>query len=112
MAKVREIVVRRKKKYFSTIPNILCFLPLVGILVTIYLEEWLFSCAFLGLSFLMIGPIVKYRMAYKVIVLTSSNTQKESFFIRRKDELLVALVSALIGALISFLLIKSLGQAQ
>ncbi len=111
IAKVREIVEKRKKKYFSTIPNILSFLPIVGFFVTLCLREWLFSGAFLMLSFLMVGPIVKYQMAYKVIVLTSSKTQKESFFVRRKDELLVALVSALIGALITFLLVKCFGQA-
>lgn len=111
VSKIREIVERRKKKYFGTVVNALGYLPLVGFGGAIAQGDWTLAGIFFGLSLLMIGPIVKYQMSQKVVVLTSSISEQQSFFVRRKDELLVASIAALVGALISFLLVKYAGQA-
>jgi hypothetical protein len=111
VSKFREIIERRKKKYFGTLINILGLVPTAAFGISIAKGEWLFAVLFLGLSFLMIWPIVKYQMAHKVVVTTSLKRNESSFFSRKKDEILVAIGSALIGAIVSFALIKYFGQA-
>lgn len=111
VSKIREILEKRKKKYFGSVVNALGYLPMVGFGAALTRGEWGLAGIFIALSFLMIGPIVKYQMSQKVVMLTSSVNEKESFLTRRKDELLVASISALIGALVSFILIKYFGQA-
>jgi len=111
VSKVREIIEKRKKKYFGTVVNSFQSLPMIGFGASLIQSEWVLSAMFLAFSFLMIWPMVKYQMSHKVIILTTSNNQEKSFFARRKDELFVALIAALIGAIISFILVKYFGHA-
>ena len=111
ISKIRSIIDRRQKKYFGVVVNSLGYLPMVGFGGALAQGEWGLAGIFIALSLLMIWPMVKYQMAQKVVVLTSSISEQESFLVRRKDELLVASISALIGALVSFILVKYFGQA-
>lgn len=109
VSKFREIVEKRKKRYFGSLNNILGLFPMAAFGISVANNEWLFAALFIGLSFLMIWPLVKYQMANKVIVLNSLKRNENSLFSRKKDEILVALISAIIGALVSFALVKYFG---
>ncbi|WP_143741767.1 hypothetical protein [Thiorhodovibrio frisius] len=61
------------------------------------------------LTLFMIYPVVKYQMNNKVIVISKDKELRPSFLVRKKDELIVALVAAFVGALISFVLLKYFG---
>jgi len=111
IAKFREIIEKRKKKYFGTLTNILGFIPMAGFGVSIANSEWVLAAMCLGLIFLMIWPIVKFQTAHKVVVSTTPKSNERSFFSRRKDDIAVAMGSALIGAIVSFILVKYFGQA-
>lgn len=111
ISKIRNIIDRRKKKCFGVVANTLCYLPMVGFGSALSQGEWGLAGIFIALSLLMIWPLVKYQMEQKVVVLTSSISETESFLVRRKDELFVALIAALLGALVSFLLVKYFGSA-
>lgn len=111
ISKIRSIIDKRKKKYFGVVANTLGYLPMVGFGGALSQGEWGLAGIFIALSLLMIWPLVKYQMEQKVVVLTSSISETESFLVRRKDELFVALIAALLGALVSFLLVKYFGSA-
>ena len=111
ISKFREIIETRKKKYFGTLTNIFGLIPMAGFGVSIAKDEWILAGMCLGLTFLMIWPIVKFQMAHKVVVLTTPKTNERSLFSRRKDDIAVAIGSALIGAIVSFILVKYFGQA-
>lgn len=110
ISKFREIIEKRKKKYFNALTYIGWLIPMAVFGVSIAKSEWILAGMCSGLIFLMIWPIVKFQMAHKVVVLTTFKTNELSFFSRRKDDIAVAIGSALIGAIVSFILVKYLGQ--
>lgn len=79
--------------------------------VSIAKNEWILAGMFIGLSFLMIWPIVKFQMAHKVVVLTTLKRDELPFFSRKRDEIAIAIGSAITGAIVSFILVKYFGQA-
>lgn len=111
VSKLREKIEHRRKRYFGTFTNIVGMLPMAGMGVAIATSEWALALMCFGLTVLLIWPIVKYQMAHKIVVLTTSKANEESFLTRRKDDIAVAVGSALIGAIVSFVLVKYFGQA-
>jgi hypothetical protein len=111
LSKLREIVESRKKKHFGKLTNIIGMAPTIGIGIAISEGEWAIAGMCLSLVLLLFWPILKYQMAYKVVVLTSSKSDEKSFFVRRKDDIAVSIGSALLGAIVSFTLFKYFGQA-
>ena len=108
ISKIREIINQREKKHFGKLLNILQLLPTLAGGALLGIGEWKIGGMLIGLSFLMIWPIVSYQMAKKIVVFTSTHEQRPSLFRRKKDDLFVASISALIGAIISFILTKYL----
>lgn len=111
ISKIREIVKRNERRYFEKALTVIGMLPLVALGILVIMKEYAFSAVMFFLSLMMIFPITKYKMNHKVIILTKNKENRIPFLKRKKDELLVALVSASVGALISFILIKLFGRA-
>lgn len=111
ISKIREVVARKERRYFGKVLNVIGILPPAACAISFVMGEYAFSAAMLLLSFLMIFPTVKYQMAHKVIVMPENQETRTPFLKRKKDELLVALVAAFVGAIISFVLVKYFGSA-
>jgi len=109
IAQIKDLVKRRAKKYFSVIPNIIIGIPMMGGFYASYLNEWRLVAIAFCVSFLMIWPAVKYQMSKKLEVYTVPKKQEVSFFKRKKDEIIIAISSAFMGAFFSLLFIKYLG---
>lgn len=107
-AKIREIVDRGKKPYFETLRTlfipILCIAGAIALMKTQYLlAVWLFL-----LPLLFISASVKYAMNNRVVIRTELRGDKKSFFQRKSDDITLALISAMIGGLITLLVSKYL----
>ncbi|MCG8066376.1 MAG: hypothetical protein JAY84_00820 [Candidatus Thiodiazotropha taylori] len=109
--KIREIVNRNRRKFFGEAIKWLAGVPAIAAGVALVEGEFELGWVMMALTLLMTYPVVKYQMTNKVIVLTKNKENRAPFVKRNKDELLVALVSATAGAIISFVLIKYFGQA-
>jgi hypothetical protein len=109
IAQIKDLVQKRKNKYINVIPNLLTGIPMLAGFSAIYLEEWELTAISFGVSFLMFWPAVKYQMSKTLAVYTVPKKQELSFLKRKKDEVIIAISSAFMGALFSFLLIKYLG---
>jgi hypothetical protein len=109
IAQVKEIINKNRKKFFRVIPNLMTGIPMLAGMAAIPYEEWLLVLLGFGVSFVMIGPVVKYQMSKTLEVLTIPKQKESSFFKRRKDELIIAVTSAFLGALFSLVLVKYLG---
>lgn len=109
IAQIKDLVQNRKKKYFNVIPNIFIGIPMLAGFTAIYLDEWGLMAIAFGVSFLMIWPAVKYQMSKTLVVHTVPKKQELSFLKRKRDEVIIAISSAFMGALFSLLLVKYLG---
>lgn len=104
---IREIIESRKRKYYDTFINTLILVPaVVHSVAAVVLKEWVLLIAGFAFSFGMITIIEYYERKYKIVVLTSLKSKEKSFFFRKKDELILSVVSAGVGALITFFLTK------
>jgi len=111
VAQVKDLINSRKKKYIESVSNFLTNIPLFGGLILAMLGEWELTAIAFGLSFVLIWPATSYKMAHSIEVLTTPKKTNVPFFKRKKDELLIAISSAFLGALFSFVMVKYFGQA-
>ena len=109
IAQVKEIINKNRKKFFRVIPNLITGAPMLAGMAAIIYEEWLLVLLGFSVSFLMIWPAAKYQMSRTLEVSTIPKQKESSFFKRRKDELIIAVTSAFLGAFFSMLLVKYLG---
>lgn len=111
VAQAKDIINTRRKRYIESLSNLFINIPLFGGFILAILGEWELTAIAFGLSFLMIWPATSYKMAHTVEVFTTPKKNHVPFFKRKKDELLIAVSSAFLGALFSFLMVKYFGQA-
>lgn len=111
VAQVKELINSRKKKFVESISSVLTSIPLFGGLILAMLSEWELTVIAFGLSFVMIWPATSYKMSHSVEILTTPKKSNLPFIKRKKDELLIAVSSAFLGALFSFIMVKYFGQA-
>jgi len=111
VSKIREITEKNERKHFGKVSNLLPLIPASSVGIALFESEYGISALLVVLTLVMIYPVIKYQMRNKVIVITKDKELRSSFIIRKKDELIVALVAAFVGALISFALFKYLAQA-
>ncbi|PYE30002.1 hypothetical protein DFP83_1344 [Idiomarina fontislapidosi] len=109
IAQVKDIIRKNRKKFFRVIPNLLIGVPMLAGMGAIVYEEWLLALFGFSFSFLMIWPAAKYQMSKTLEVFTIPKKKEPSFFKRRKDELIIAVTSAFLGAFFSMVLVKYLG---
>lgn len=110
VSKIRDVMNSRTRRHFGKLTNALTLLPAMAAGALVVADEYKLAGIMAAISFVAIYPVVKYQMANKVVICTENKSQRASFFERRKDELIIGLVSAAAGALISFLLVKLQGQ--
>lgn len=108
VSKIRDVVNKRQRKYFGKV--IYFFYGICGLVLAslIYQKYFLYAVVLLGPIFIAINPSVKYIVNNKVKVFTENKSHRPSFIERKKDDLVISLVSASIGALLGVVLTKYL----
>ena len=105
-SKIIEVFKSRERRYFGKVINVLTG---VSILVCAFLfgeGEYKYAGAMMLGTLLSIPQAIKYQMRNKVIILTENRNLRPSFFKRRQDDIVIALVAAAVGAILSFTLVK------
>ncbi|WP_027859695.1 hypothetical protein [Marinobacterium jannaschii] len=111
VSKISDILNHRQRRHFGKVTNFLSALPAIGFGAFIVAGQYKYAAAMLLIVLLSIYPVIKYQINNKVVVLTEEKNTKQSFLKRKKDDLVIALVSGSFGAAISFALVKYFGPA-
>ena len=106
IAKCRDIVARGKKLNPFWLLNAATNVPTLIAAWQLLSKEYLVGLLLLGLSFALIPVSVTYGMKNRVIVHTHTRASVTTFFQRKKDDIVLAIVSAAIGALVTYLATK------
>lgn len=108
VARIGDVINKGKKKnpgwFYGALTNVLA---LAGT-ITALNKEYALGLTMVAASFLSIPFAVKYGMKNKVIVHTVKRGQVTSFFERRKDDLGLAAISAILGGVVTYLITRYL----
>lgn len=110
ISQIKDILQKRKKRYIIGIGYSFVGIPQLVMFVSAARGEWVLSIVAFLFSLLMIWRAVTYQMEKTLEVYTKPKIQNESFFDRKKDDVIIALISAFAGAFFTLLLMKWLGQ--
>lgn len=102
--KVEEVIKSRQRKYFEALHNAPMIILMLGAFLNFAQKEYATAATYLGLCFVSIFFIVGIEMKHKLVVHTYPKNEVTSFFKRRKDELILAAISALLGGVVVILL--------
>jgi hypothetical protein len=104
----REVLQRCRKIKPGTLENI-AFFSLVALSSAAFIAKFYIAFACLALAWvLMLLFGTRFRMKYTVVVYTKSRSEAKTFWQRKKDDVLLAVISAAIGAAASYAATKLL----
>ncbi len=104
----REVLQRCRKLKPGTLEN-LAFFTLVALSTGAFIAKLYIAFACLTVAWVaMLAFGTRFRMKYTVVVYTQKRSQANTFWQRRKDDVLLAVVSAAIGAALSYAATKLL----
>lgn len=108
VARIREVLNRGKRRSFGWLYNVLTTGLAFSGAVAIMAKEYGVGFVMLAGSFVLIPLSVKSEMKNKVVVHTRARGQVMTFFQRRKEDILIAAISAGLGGAITHLISKLL----
>ncbi len=108
IARIGDIVARGKKKSPAWLYFPLIYLPVLAGVWQLLSEQYLLGVALITLYFASIPFAVKYGMRNKVIIHSEPQGATKTFLERKKDDIALAVISAGLGGLITYLVTKYL----
>jgi hypothetical protein len=106
VAGIREIVARGKKRRADFAFNLLFYVGIAAGTWQLMSKDYVLGGFLIGLSFLAIPLAIRSTMRNNVVVYNKTRGEIKSFFERKKDDMVLAIISAAVGALITYLLTK------
>lgn len=106
VAGVREIISEGKKIKADFGFNILFYLGITAGTWQMAMKEYVIGLLLVGFSFSTIPLAIRSALRNNVIVHSKGRGEIKSFFERKRDDMALAIVSAILGAVISYALTK------
>ena len=106
VARMREIILRRKKRSPSLAITILTGIAIVVAVWQFLSKEYATGIVLGALSLMSISIAVRTAMRNNVIVHSKNQGEFKSFFQRKKDDILLAAIAALLGGAVSYAVTK------
>ena len=106
ISNVRDIVNRGKKINPALFYNSLSYIPILLCIWEFMSKEYVFGTWLIFLSIQAIFIAVKYSMKNKVIIYSRPRSQVKTFFERKKDDIVLAIISAIFGGFVAYIITK------
>jgi hypothetical protein len=103
---VREVVTQGKKRKADFGFNILFYVGIAAGTWQLAMKEYVVGLFLIGFSFSIIPLAIRSALRNNVIVHSKGRGEIKSFFERKKDDMVLAIVSAILGAVVSYALTK------
>lgn len=108
IAKVRDVVGRGKKRDPAWLSNALIGVMMFAGITAAANGEYILGLISIIVTFAFIPLVVKYQMNNTVVVYNAMRGRTKSFFQRRKDDLRIAAISAILGSVVTYLITRYL----
>lgn len=96
--KIEEIISQGTRKYFDPLHAAPAVILFFGAFINLFRSEYVTASIYLGLVFFSIFAAAIIQMKHRLIIHTYERNKKSSFFIRKKDEIILVIISGLFGA--------------
>lgn len=106
VAGVREIVMHGKKRRADFAFNVLFYVGIAAGTWQLTRKEYALGVFLIGFSFLIIPLAIRSIMRNNVVVHSKARSEIKSFFERKKEDMTLAIISATLGAVLSYVLTK------
>ena len=104
--KVRDVVTRRKKADTTLLEHAATSVPAAMGVWLLLSDSPLVGLILFALSLAAIPVSVRVMMRYRVAVHSIEYEQRTSFWLRKKDDIVLVIVSALLGGFVTYLITK------
>ena len=106
ISKVRDIVARGKKKRPSLPISTLSYITVAVGVWQLLSKEYFLGAVLLLLSLAVIPLAVRFDMKNNVVIHSKRRGEVTSFLQRKRDDILISLISAILGGVVTYLLTK------